>query len=286
MDALGADVVLRAITNDGAFRVMVARTTGMVREAVQRQAAVGSNAAAFGDLLTATVLFRETMAPQLRVQGLLRGAGDSGTLVADSQAGGSTRGLIQLRPGKAHVDVGEGSLLQMMRTLQDGSINRGIVQFPAGGTISEAMMEYMQTSEQVDTMLAVGTVFDEAGNVSEAGGYLVQLLPEVGRGPLMIMTERLEDFRSIERQLREGFSAVRLRDELLYGMPFTHLDETPVRFECWCSEPRLIAALSTLDRAEIKSMIDDGAPLEIACDYCGKEYRIHPATLQGLLQKS
>src|SRR5690606_34530448 len=112
---------LRAITNDGAFRVMVARTTGMVREAVQRQAAVGSNAAAFGDLLTATVLFRETMAPQLRVQGLLRGAGDSGTLIADSQAGGSTRGLIQLRPGKAHVDVGEGSLLQMMRTLQDGS---------------------------------------------------------------------------------------------------------------------------------------------------------------------
>ena len=37
LDALGADVVLRAITNDGAFRVMVARTTGMVREAVQRQ---------------------------------------------------------------------------------------------------------------------------------------------------------------------------------------------------------------------------------------------------------
>src|SRR5690606_20665013 len=109
LDAAGDDVVLRAITNDGAFRVMVARTTCMVREAIERQAAVGESARAFGDLLTATVLFRETMAPQLRVQGVLRGAGGSGTLVADSQAGGSTRGLVQLRPGKPQIDVGEGS---------------------------------------------------------------------------------------------------------------------------------------------------------------------------------
>src|SRR5690606_27647260 len=139
----------------------------------------------------------------------------------------------QLRPNQDRIDVGEGSLLQMMRTLQDGSVNRGIVHVPEGGSISEAMMEYMQTSEQVDTMLAVGTVFDDAGQVTAAGGYLVQLLPEVGRRPLMIMTERLQDFRDVESQLREGFPPVRLRDELLFAMPFTHLDETPLRFECW-----------------------------------------------------
>lgn len=279
--------MLRAMTNDGAFRVMVARTTGTVREAIAKQSVAGSNAKHFGDLLTATVLFRETMAPQLRVQGVLRGSREMGTFVADSRAGGLTRGLVQRKAGVEDVRVGGGgSLLQMMRTLQDGSINRGIVEVPEGGSITVAMMEYMQTSEQVDTMLAVGTVFDDAGNVAAAGGYLVQLLPEVGRGPLMVMTERLEDFRTIDHLLREEFSPVRLRDELLYGMPFTHLDETPVRFDCWCSEPRLVAALATLDRSEIKSMIDDGSPLEIECDYCGKEYRILPSSLQGLLQQS
>lgn len=265
---------------------MVARTTHTVSEAIARQVVRGENARTFGDLLTATVLFRETMSPQLRVQGLLRGAHETGTLVADSQAGGLTRGLVQRRAEHERIEVGEGSFLQMMRTMHDGSVNRGIVHVPVGGDISAAMMEYMQTSEQIVTMLAVSTQFDDEGNVCGAGGYLVQLLPEVGRGPLMVMTERLEDFRNIDRQLKADFSPVRLRDELLYGMPFTHLDETPVRFECWCSESRLVAALATLDRAEIKSMIDDGAPLEIVCDYCGKDYRIHPSSLRGLLQKS
>lgn len=286
VDALGEDVVLRAMTDDGAFRVMVARTTGTVREAIAKQSVTGRNARNFGDLLTATVLFRETMAPQLRVQGVLRGARETGTFVADSRAGGLTRGLVQMKAGAEHVEIGEGTLLQMMRTLHDGSINRGIVYVPEGGSISVAMMEYMQTSEQVDTMLAVGTTFDAEGRVIAAGGYLVQLLPEVGRGPLMVMAERLEDFRTIDHLLGASFSPVELRNELLYGMPFTHLDETPVRFDCWCSEARLVAALATLERSEIKSMIDDGAPLEITCDYCGKEYRIQPSTLQGLLQQS
>src|SRR5690606_7159234 len=195
-------------------------------------------------------------------------------------------GLVQMPDGTSEIRLGDDAILQMMRTMPNGRINQGVVQVPRKGGISEALMVYMQTSEQVDTMLAVSALLDKDGRIEAAGGYLVQLLPEVGRGPLMVMTERLEDFRNIDRQLKEDFSPVRLRDELLYGMPFTHLDETPVRFECWCSESRLIAALATLDRAEIKSMIDDGAPLEIVCDYCGKDYRIHPSSLRGLLRKS
>ena len=96
--------------------------------------------------------------------------------------------------------------MQMMRTLPDGKINQGFVEVPDAGGISRALMEYMQTSEQVVSMLAMGTLLDE-GRVVAAGGYLVQLLPEVGRGPLMVMTERLKDFESIDAQLREpGFS--------------------------------------------------------------------------------
>jgi redox-regulated HSP33 family molecular chaperone len=33
-------------------------------------------------------------------------------------------------------------------------------------------------------------------------------------------------------------------------------------------------------------MMDDGELLEITCDYCRTEYRVPPAELQGLLQRS
>jgi len=278
------DSSVRAITDDGAFRVIVARTTRTVQETTRLQRARGLNAKNLGDLLTATILFRETMAPDLRVQGILRGAAQ-GTLIADSAPEGKTRGLLQTKE-QAPVLATEGARLQMMRSLKNGAINQGVVAVPPGGGITHAAMAYMKESEQVDTMLAVGTVLDPEGAVVAAGGYLVQLLPELGRGPLALMAERLEDFRTIEHLLSETFTPEWLRDELLYGMPFTPLDKTPLAFECWCSEERLLGALASLDRREIQAMIDDGDPLEIACDYCTKEYLIQPTKLVGLLTPS
>jgi molecular chaperone Hsp33 len=280
------DSVLRAITDDGAFRVIVARTTDTVQNVLTAQGAQGATGRHLGDLVTGAVLFRETMAPNLRVQGILKGAGGSGSLVADSHPSGKTRGLVQLTTGSTEVAIGPGAIMQMMRTLPDGKINQGFVEVPDSGGISRALMEYMQTSEQVVSMLAMGTLIDE-DRVSAAGGYLVQLLPEVGRGPLMVMTERLKDFESIDAQLKApNFSPDALLEELLYGMPYTRLEESPVGFECWCNELRVVSAIATLPRQDIEHLLEGGEVLEIACEYCKREFRIPPARLQGLLNES
>src|SRR5262249_30207203 len=123
----GNDSVMRAITEDGAFRVITVCTTDTVRAAMQAQDARGPTARHFADLLTGTVLVRETMAPQLRVQGIVRGAGGRGSLVADSRPGGATRGLIQLPGGAGEFAFGPGARLQVMRTLVNGAIHQGIV---------------------------------------------------------------------------------------------------------------------------------------------------------------
>jgi molecular chaperone Hsp33 len=280
------DSVLRAITDDGAFRVIVARTTDTVQNVLKAQGAQGATGRHLGDLVTGAVLFRETMAPNLRVQGILKGSGGSGSLVADSHPSGKTRGLVQLTNGVSEIAVGPGAIMQMMRTLPDGKINQGFVEVPGPGGISRALMEYMQTSEQVVSMLAMGTLLDE-DRVSAAGGYLVQLLPEVGRGPLMIMTERLKDFESIDAQLKEpNFTPAALLEELLYGMPYTRLEESQVGFECWCNELRVVSAISTLPKHDIEHLLSTGDVLEIACEYCKREFRIPPARLRGLLDES
>src|SRR6478609_1007948 len=280
------DTVLRAITDDGAFRVIVARTTDTVQSVLEAQGAAGATGRHLGDLVTGSVLFRETMAPNLRVQGILKGAGGSGSLVADSHPSGKTRGLVQLATGKAEVEITGGAIMQMMRTLPDGKINQGFVEVPDSGGISRALMEYMQTSEQVVSMLAMGTLLGEA-HVSAAGGYLVQLLPEAPRGPLMVMTERLKDFESIDAQLKDpNFTPAWLLEELLYGMPYTRLEESSVGFECWCNELRVVSAIATLPKHDIEHLLSAGEVLEIACEYCKREFRIPPARLQGLLDES
>ncbi|MEZ4307686.1 MAG: Hsp33 family molecular chaperone HslO, partial [Polyangiaceae bacterium] len=58
-----ADTVVRAVTQDGAFRVIVTLTTATVKGAVTAQDVSGSTAARLGELVTGAVLVREAMAP-------------------------------------------------------------------------------------------------------------------------------------------------------------------------------------------------------------------------------
>lgn len=285
-EARGGDHVLRALTDDGAFRVITARTTDTVAAAIQRQRASGATARHFGDLLTCAILFRETMAPDLRVQAIVKGVGATGSLVADAHPSGSTRGLVQLPEGVGEIVIGAGALLRMLRTLPGGRIQQGVVEVRAGGAVSDALMAYMQSSEQVDTMLAVATAMD-GERVVAAGGYLVQLLPEVGRGPLMVMAERLEEFRDVTAHVRAAaFSPERLLGELLHAMSFTEVGRGDLSFDCWCDEARVLGALATLGRADLEHLLESGEALSISCDYCRREYGVPVATLRGLRERS
>jgi molecular chaperone Hsp33 len=175
------------------------------------------------------------------------------------------------------------ALLQMVRTLQDGRVQQGVVAVPDGGDVSSGLMTYMQESEQITTMIVVGTLF-EAEQVAVSGGYLIQLLPGAHKGPLAIMTERLEDFRNIDPLLRsDTFSPKALADELLWGFPYTELEHSSFDYRCWCSRTSMLSALASLQKAQIQELVEDGQVLEISCDYCRRDYRVPPAELQGLL---
>src|ERR1700678_881457 len=111
MSKTPADSVVRAITEDGAFRVIAARTTETVRGAVAAQGARGVTARHFGELLTGAVLLREAMAPRQRVQAILKGAA-KGSLIADSHPDGTSRGLVNLGAGGVdgpEVSLGQGA---------------------------------------------------------------------------------------------------------------------------------------------------------------------------------
>ncbi len=285
---MGPDLVVRAITADGAFRVIAVRTSETAKDVAAVQKAQGSRAKLLAEMLTAAVLVRETMAPDLRVQGILQGDDPKTRIVADSFPDGTTRGLVQLRDG-TDVSLGQRSVLQMMRTLHNGQIQQGMVQASETGGISAALMEYMQASEQVVSFAAVGAVAQDDGVIS-AGGYIVQLLPEASEGPLMVMTERLKDFPPIHDLLAKNeASPEHLLSEVLYGMPYDEVGRGTLRFECRCSEERLLSTLLSLPRADVRELvtgIHTGEVLEIDCDYCQRHYRISPERLRGVLDEN
>lgn len=286
MSTTPTDRTVTAVTHDGAFRVIVARTTETARECIRTQAVHGDNAQHLADVVTGTIMVRLTMAPTYRVQGIVRGAGGRGTLVGDSHPDGSTRGLVQRPAGLEEVSLGPGALMQMMRTLPAGAVQTGVVEVP-DGDVSAALMGYFQASEQITSVALVASRFED-GAVVAAGGYLVQLLPEVSRAPLAVMTERLAADFSNRDEVLEVISRdpAEIMAEILYGMPFAQTQEAELRYGCRCSSVRVLSSLATLPKADIRELAESEEPLHISCDYCGEGYELSPKALRGLLSES
>lgn len=278
------DSVLRAMTDDGSFRVMSALTTGTVREAARTQKVSGRVAALLADLITGAILVRETMSPNQRVQMILVGRGGLGQIIADSNPNGSARGLVRISKRNEELELGDGAMLKVMRSLPNGELHRGIIEVPADATVSEMLMVYMKVSEQVDSMISVGCSTED-GEVRRAGGYIVQLLPELEEGRLLIMQERIKDFQDMTTLLGgPASSPAKLTEELLYLMDYTRLSESELRFECGCSDVRVITSLAALPRHDIEELLASGESLEMSCDYCGRDYSVGPEQLRGLLE--
>lgn len=280
------DGVLHAMTRDLSFRVVCALTTDTVRGAAMSQGVSGKMAALLGELITAAVLIRTAMARNLRVQVILQGSDGKSAVVADAHPDGMTRGLVKLAKGTTELELGPGSLLQVMRTLPSGMVQQGVVDVPEEGGVSEALMAYMQESEQVVSMIAVTSLVplvdgDASGS---SGGYLVQPLPEVERGSLEVMTTRLSELEGVDALLAApDASADSILRAIVQDMPFRLLDEASIRYGCTCSEERVLAGLATAGREELESMIAEGKDIEAQCGFCNKEYAITPDRLRSVL---
>jgi molecular chaperone Hsp33 len=271
------DRVVRAMTMDGAFRVIAAITTGTVRGALAAQATGDELALRLGELLTGAVLLRETTQPARRVQLLWRDR-RGGTLVADSLPDGSNRAIVN--PGAdAAVLPGGDHLLQVHYTLPNSAMHQGTVAIPAGEDMSSALMRYLHQSEQILSMTAVAAL-PGPGGVRVAGGYVVQLLPEATRETIDDMTDHVGNLDPIAVLLEGGArTAGALIAALMGTMEYEQLATSDLRFGCTCSEARVMSSILTLGDHEVDAMLG-GDPLEVRCDACGQMYRIETEELR------
>ena len=276
------DRVTRAMTSDGAFRVIAAITTDTAIEAARAQGLSGSDALRLAELITGAVLLRETTSPGRRVQILVRDR-HGHVLVADALPDGSNRGIVNPGSESARAPNGD-TTLQVSYTMANGALHQGVVAVPEGSDLSTALMRYMQQSEQWVSVIAVTALGDGGHGVAAAGGYVVQLLPEAERPALYAMTQHLDALDSLPQLLAEPETTSReLISRLLDGFEHAELADSPLRFGCTCSEERVLRGLASVGAEDVRSMIESEVPLEVRCDACGRRYMIDPDHLRAFV---
>ncbi|MGB5108277.1 MAG: Hsp33 family molecular chaperone HslO [Formosimonas sp.] len=158
---------------------------------------------------------------------------------------------------------------------------QGIVPL-AGNSMADVIMHYMQTSEQLDTVVQL------AADGDNAAGFLLQRLPSHGGGLNVEFAQNWEDLEAIARTLSHDELLNNDTDTLMHRLFWEHVRDVhttePVQFACTCSPTKVLNMLTMLGEEEAFEMIDEDNEVNVSCDFCGQNYVLSAAQVRALFE--
>jgi molecular chaperone Hsp33 len=141
------------------------------------------------------------------------------------------------------------------------------------GNIAQDLANYYLTSEQIPSAFNLSIKYDKAGEVTGAGGFFLQAMPEADEGLAAELEELVIAFPSLGDVLGEGQKPQDLIRDIFQKYAPKFLASKRIEFMCHCSPERLRRILAMLPADELKDIRDNGPfPLEMRCHYCNTLY--------------
>ncbi len=289
---MNEDYIVRASAADGAIRAFAITSRGIAEEARQRHDTSPIVTAALGRLLSGAAMMGimmkgedDTLTLQIESDGPIKGL----TVTADSH--GHVRGyawepyvMLPAKNGKLDVGGAVGSgVLSVIKDLglKDPYVGQTDL---VSGEIGEDLTYYFAVSEQTPSSVGLGVLMNLDNTVKQAGGFIIQLMPEAEDDIIDKLEGRLASVSSVTDLLEEGHTPESMLEYLLEGFDLTISEKIPASFYCGCSKERVKKALISLGREELQGMIDEGEPIEVKCDMCGETYKFDVDELASFLE--
>lgn len=289
------DKILRAIAGDGFVKMAVITARDMVQKAREIHGCTPTASAALGRTLCATSLLGNMLKGEknsLTVR--IQGGGPAGILIAVSDHEGNVRGYIDnpgvdlpLRPdGKLDVGgaVGREGMLTVSRDLGMKEPYIGSTELITG-EIAEDFTSYLLESEQVPSACGLGVLVDTDTSIKAAGGFVVQLMPGADEALIGLLEDNIFFMDQLTTILDED-GAEEVFAQVLKGLDYQILGQSPVEYRCGCSRERVREALEVIERSDLTEMIAEGKDIEVGCDFCGARHIFTPADLQAILDEN
>ncbi len=276
----GTDYLVRALALGGAVRAVAVRSTGLCEEArgIHRLSPIAT--AALGRLMTGVLMMTLDLEKKDdSITAIIRSDGPIEGMTVIGQSVGRVRGLVRepivpttySRPGKLDVGsaVGKGQLT-IVRDLGLKEPYVGQVDL-VSGEIAEDLTAYLSLSEQIPTALGLGVLLDQSG-VRQAGGFMVQLLPDASDAVAEHLEQRVAGFPEVSYLMEEGFNPHQILDLLLGDPEIQYTDVNRCSYHCPCSREGMERSLVTLGSQELSELAADPDGIHLACHFCSRTY--------------
>lgn len=288
-----SDYICKAIAAGGRIRAYAASTKLLVETARRRHNTSPTITAALGRLLTAAAMMGSMMKSENeRLTLKVSGDGSVQGLVAVANARAEVKGYalvpdVLLPPSPAgKLDVGRAvgaGTLSITRSIGVGEPFTGTCEL-VSGEIAEDLTYYYAASEQTPSSVALGVLMNKNNTVRQAGGFIVQLMPDVTEDVIARLEERLGAVRPITSMLESGMTPEDVLTHILGDMELEILERVPAAYRCDCSRERTLDTLAGLGRESL-DWVAEGLPTEVVCEYCGMIYNYEADELQAALAR-
>ena len=286
------DYMIRATAADDSIRAFAATTRQMVEDARRAHDTTPVCTAALGRLLTGGVMIGSMLKEDNALVTIqIRGDGPAGGLTVTADSHFHAKGYVNnphvqipLKPnGKLDVSgaIGKGTLT-VIRDIGLKEPYVGTIQMPSA-EIAEDLTLYFAESEQIPSSVGLGVLVDRDWSVRQAGGFILQLMPGAGDEVIDRLEKKIAGLRSVTDLLEQGMLPEDILGELIgeFGLQITQKHE--VSFACNCSRERIEKALISIGPEDVTEMIEEGKPIEVGCQFCGKQYRFGVEDLRRIL---
>ncbi len=237
-----------------------------------------------GEMMAAAVLLAATLKLNGRLVIQLQGSGPITLMIVECSNAQELRGLAHWQSlpdeGDLMTLAGNGKLMITLDPQDDNERYQSIVELK-GERLSDALMNYLQQSEQLDTYLWL------AANDQRASGLLLQKLPgdKVTHdgdswNRIITLTSTVTNDELLEIPELELLHRLYNEEEVRVFEP------SPVCFRCSCSKERVINMLRSLGLDEVKSIIADEGEVAVACEFCNQKYAFDSVDVEELFVSS
>ena len=151
------------------------------------------------------------------------------------------------------------------------------------GEIAEDVTKYFSVSEQQSTAVALGVLVDVDYTVKEAGGLIVQVMPDPAEDVLRELEAKISKLKSLTALMEESEDIYEVHKKIFNGIPMKIETTTHPELKCDCSRERMERALISIGKKDLQEIIDEDGEAELVCHFCRSHYRFNKEELQKLL---
>ncbi len=288
------DYIVRATAAEGAVRAFAVSSRNLTERARVCHNMSPVISAALGRLLAAGAMMGVMMKGSEDLLTLqIISDGPAKGLVVTADAAGNVKGYPQAAdvelPANAlgKLDVGGAVGSGILRVIRDLGLKEpyiGTTQLQTG-EIAEDLTYYFASSEQVPSSVGLGVLVDTDCSIRQAGGFILQLMPQADDEVIAQLEKNISEISPVTDMLERGLTPEDMLEELLKGLEMEVIDSVPVNFVCNCSKERVQNALASISKSDMKSMVDDGEPIEVKCQFCNTAYTFDVEELKKMLER-